>query len=196
MQRDWRGKTLSVSGHRVLERYCPGVIKRKLSLWFAGGLFCSLYQVKQMNYFILHLSGCSLQPLVWAAPQGEGAERERGRREQDLEFIAGDLLCVRHLEWSAPQICNTTIGQRNDVPFYRWGDQTSVQFDSASSSQLPSGMVQLWDWNPGLFDQRWGISWLNPPSLHSFFILFLLSFLPSTFLLSSFCCLETNSDTS
>lgn len=133
MQRDWRGKTLSVSGHRVLERYCSGVIKRKLSLWFAGGLLCSLYQVKQMNYFILHLSGCSLQPLVWAAPQGEGAERERGRREQDLEFIAGDLLCVRHLEWSAPQICDTTIGQRNDVPFYRWGDQTSVQFDSASS---------------------------------------------------------------
>lgn len=76
---------LSVSGHRVLELYCSGVIKRKLSLWFAGGLFCSLYQVKQMEYFILHLSGCSLQPLVWAAPRGEGAEREKGRREQDLE---------------------------------------------------------------------------------------------------------------
>ena len=143
---------------------------------------------------------CSLwseQPPGGRVQKGrEEGENRTWRREQDLEFIAGDLLCVRHLEWSAPQISNTTIGQRNVVPFYRWGDQTSVQFDSASSSQLPSGMVQLWDWNPGLFDQRWGISWLNPPSLHSFFIPFLLSFLPFTFLLSSFCCLETNSDTS
>ena len=120
-------------------------------------------------------------------PGGEGAEKEGRKREWDLEFIAGDLLCVSHLEGSAPQICNTTIGQRNDAPFYRWGERTSVQFDSASSSQLPSGMVQLWDWNQDS-DQKWGISWLNLPSLHSFlntFPPFLPPFhLPFLFLLS------------
>ena len=180
MQRDLRRKALSVSGHRVLERYFSGVIKRKLSLWFADGCFapCIKWNRWNISSCVSLDVPCSLR--CEQPPRREGAEKERGRRERDLEFIAGDLLCVTHLEWSAPQICNTTIAQRNDIPFYRWGDQTSVQFDSASSSQLPSGMVQLCHWNPGLFDQKWGISWLNPPSLHSFFIRF-PPFLPSFF---------------
>lgn len=188
----WEGRRICLWAQSFRTVLLWGHKKKKLSLWFPGGYFAPCIGWNRWN-----ISSCV--SLMFPAASGvssscKGGCRKGERKERtDLEFIA-DLLCVRHLEDQLLKSATQPLHRGMIFHFIDEETKPSVQFDSASSSQLPSGMVQLWHWNPGLFDQKWGISWLNP-SLPPFLLHPFSSSLPPPFL-SSFRCLETNSDTS
>ena len=142
----------------------------------------SLWRWKISFCFSLDVS-CSLQS---EQLPGGRVQKRRGEGENGTWNLLLETFSVSGT-WSDQLLKSAIQRLDREMMFHFIDEESELQFDSASSSQLPSGMVQLWEWNQDS-DQKWGISWLNLPSLHSFlntFPPFLPPFhLPFLFLLS------------